>query len=80
MDETRYDHLETYCGMLGHLVRFSYCRKPGSSTPCSRLTGCWRGAFPVDDFLASLPAAEMSKPGKGRVDVILQAVELAKSR
>lgn len=73
MDEGRYDRLETYCGMLGHNIPFSYCRKPGADTPCPRLSGCWRGVLPVEEYSAD------PQPKKGKLDMILKAVEQAKA-
>ncbi|MBN2050519.1 MAG: hypothetical protein JW760_08760 [Spirochaetales bacterium] len=75
MDQGQYDHLVVYCGMLGHQVPFSYCRKPGSEVSCSRIAGCWAGMIPPRDLPAIPPTA-----GKSKLDRILEAVELAKSR
>ena len=79
MDESYYNGLTAYCPVLGHHVPFSYCRRPGSSTPCSRIGTCrmdvlGRGAFP------ELLSRQGTDTRKSRLDMILQAVEQAKSR
>lgn len=84
MEKERYDNLEAYCGMLGHQVPFSYCRKPGSDTPCSRISGCWSAAINIDEYFSSLPPEDRlpEQPVKklSRIEMILLAAQSAGGR
>ena len=37
--------------MLGHPVKFEYCRAPGRELPCGRVFACWWEAFDVEHFV-----------------------------
>lgn len=37
--------------MLGHQVPFKYCRSVNMNLPCRMVIDCWKGLFPVEDFV-----------------------------
>jgi hypothetical protein len=51
------------CPMLGHDLDFSYCREPGSPTPCRKIFDCWWETFDVVAFIGR----HYSKEGMGRI-------------
>ena len=50
-DITTNDHRSRRCPMLGHDIRFSYCRQPGRDLPCGRIGDCWWETFDVESFV-----------------------------
>lgn len=75
-----FDHLETRCPRLGHMVKFSYCRKEGGTLPCSRVIQCWQGFFSVVEYLEKIMGREkmenvFSMKPKEKVVSILEIVE-----
>ncbi|MBN1482527.1 hypothetical protein EH223_10820 [candidate division KSB1 bacterium] len=48
---TQYDHLEIRCPMLGHPLKFFYCRTTDGNTPCRRIFNCWYQRIAVQDFV-----------------------------
>jgi len=48
---TAHDSRTRRCPRLGHDVPFSYCRAPGSDTPCRRIFDCWWEQFDVKGFI-----------------------------
>ena len=47
------DHRCLRCRMLGHEVKFSYCRQPGREIPCGKIFDCWFETFDVKEFIHS---------------------------
>jgi len=79
---TVHDDREKYCPMLGHQLRFAYCRTPGAEQPCRRLLDCWRETFDVEAFCrAHFTAEQVSGMDGRRPDKMATIVELiAKAR
>lgn len=50
-DITENDHRSRRCPMLGHDLRFSYCRHPGRELPCGRIGDCWWKTFDIESFV-----------------------------
>jgi hypothetical protein len=50
-DITANDHRSRRCPMLGHDIRFAYCRQPGRDLPCGRIGDCWWEMFDVESFI-----------------------------
>ncbi len=50
-DITANDHRSRRCPILGHDIRFSYCRQPGRLLPCGRVGDCWWEMFDVESFI-----------------------------
>ena len=46
-----YDNLEIRCPILGHEIKFQYCRSANLGLPCKKILDCWFQRFPVEDFL-----------------------------
>ncbi len=64
--------------MLGHPVRFAYCRAGTRALPCGRIADCWFERIPIEDFLRrhytpqELGAIFAPRPGK--LESILEIV------
>jgi hypothetical protein len=75
----QYDTKEGYCGMLGHFVRFSYCRAGTGPFPCVRIADCWYERIPIDDFLCRHYTQDELRsifaPGPGKIESILAIVQ-----
>ena len=65
---TEHDAKKRRCPMLGHEVAFSYCREPGSETPCRKIFDCWWETFDVSAFINDHYDA-MGRCGEGREDI-----------
>jgi len=71
------DHRERRCPMLGHPVKFSYCRAPGRDLPCRRVFDCWWETFDVVAFLRPhLSEAEIARITAPRQDKAATIIEL----
>ena len=46
-----HDQRERRCPMLGHEVRFQYCRQYQKSIPCRRIHNCWFECFDITAFI-----------------------------
>jgi len=81
---TEYDDLKIYCRMLGHPLRFSYCRSTDGSKPCSKILDCWFKRIPVQEFAEKNFSEEdlrlISGPPKNRLHSILELIEKAEKR
>jgi len=68
--------------MLGHDVAFSYCRVPGSETPCRKIFNCWWETFEVEAFIRSCygeeKIAEIIAPPKQKVLSLVELIEQAR--
>jgi hypothetical protein len=47
----QHDERERYCPMLGHEIRFGYCRAPGRDIPCRKIFDCWWERFDIRSFI-----------------------------
>ena len=78
-----YDHEETRCPQLGHLVSFAYCRALGD-WPCRRVVACWSERFDVQAHLATRYSQEeiasFLAPPPDKITQILELVEKARQR
>ena len=78
---TKYDELEIYCRMLGHPLKFSYCRATGGNTPCRKIADCWYQRIAIREFLAENFPPEtiqrMTAPPKDKVVSIIELIEQA---
>ena len=79
-----HDSRERYCPRLGHELAFSYCRKPGSEPPCSRIRDCWWERFDIQAFLEDHYSAEtladMATPPANRVTSLFDLMKQAQER
>lgn len=77
----RYDAAEGYCRMLGHPVRFSYCRTGTGALPCGRIADCWFERIPIRDFLhRNYSPRELEgifAPRPGKLETILEIARRA---
>lgn len=76
------DHRNRRCPRLGHEVFFKYCREPGSSKLCNKITDCWFETFDILTFLKqnfdSKDIEEISKVPKPKTLSLLELIEQAK--
>jgi len=74
---TEHDDQEIYCRMLGHPLRFSYCRSTDGNAPCRKIIDCWYQRFPVEKFLHdNFPKSVLEKIGAPLRDKVLTLLEL----
>ncbi len=82
-DDLPPDHLEQYCRMLGHEIRFGYCRLQPEGRPCRRIVECWQGRLDITDFLkkrcSDEEIREILAPPKPKVTSILELIERARA-
>ena len=80
----RFDEQEKYCPVLGHHLKFGYCRVLGEGLPCSKIRYCWDGRIPISDFLSShFTRDEQDKIfeiPKNKVSALLTLIDRAQSR
>lgn len=78
-DEHSPDHLERHCRMLGHEIRFGYCKLLPEGRPCRLIIDCWQGSFDVASFLRQRYSPEQIEsflaPPKSKIASILELVE-----
>lgn len=74
-----YDEREWYCPMLGHDLKFSYCRTMQEGLPCRRILDCWYRFLPIQQFMAShYSQQELEKifgASKSRLDTLLETID-----
>jgi len=75
----QYDATEGYCRMLGHPVRFAYCRAGTGTLPCGRIADCWFERIPVEEFLrrhyTPQELGSIFAPRPGKLESILEIVQ-----
>jgi len=75
----QHDGQEAYCRSLGHYVRFGYCRAAGGELPCARVTECWAGRIPVEEYLRDhFTPQELERafaPRPGKLETILELAQ-----
>ncbi len=78
---TSQDHRSRRCPMLGHVLEFSYCRAPGSGTPCRKILDCWWETFDVKSFLCAHYGddliAEITAPPQEKVLSLIEMIRKA---
>lgn len=83
-DITRQDHRRRRCGMLGHEVPFSYCRRPGGDAPCRKILDCWWQTFDVVSFMREHHTEEeiqqILTPGKDKRVSLVELIQRAQKR
>ena len=79
-----FDDREGYCRLLGHHLRFSYCRSCQEGLPCSRILDCWFEKFDVRKFVEENFSAEeieqFLKPPKPKVQTLMTLIQKAQER
>ena len=79
---SKYDHLSTRCGMLGHLVLFTYCMAPGSTLPCRKVLDCWHERIDITAYLSEILTTEeieaITATPKPKVTQLLELIQKAK--
>ena len=82
IDDRSLDHLERHCRMLGHEIRFGYCRLLPEGRPCRLVVDCWQGSFDVASYLRERYQPEEIEsflgPPKPKITSILELIEKAK--
>ncbi|NLE57283.1 MAG: hypothetical protein GX616_02905 [Planctomycetes bacterium] len=76
------DHLERRCRLLGHEIRFGYCRLLPEGRPCRLIVECWQGSFDVVSYLKQHYTDEQIEgflaPPKPKLVSLLELIEKAK--
>jgi hypothetical protein len=78
----RYDHLKTYCRMLGHEIPFEYCRESNQNLPCRKILDCWFERVKIRQFVDEIYSEEEKQtifnPPKEKILTIFDLIEKAK--
>jgi hypothetical protein len=78
-----YDSEEIYCRKLGHHLKFGYCRVESSELPCSRISKCWSGKLPVNEFLDRYFTSEQLKaiftPPVPKITSLIELIQKAQT-
>ena len=78
-----HDDRKRYCPILGHEIRFDYCRRPGCETPCRKILDCWWQMFDIKEFLARHYTEEtiqkMLAPPQSKVVTLYELIQRARS-
>ncbi len=81
---TDHDKQERRCPRLGNDVPFSYCRKPGDDTPCSRIYDCWWQTFDIHAFMQEHYSkeilSEIAKPPQLKTTSLLEMIQQVEKR
>ncbi len=79
----RYDEEKRRCPMLGHQVKFHYCRSCNRELPCSKIYDCWFQTFPVEAFMQEHYEEEVLKkitaPPKPKMISLLELINRARA-
>jgi hypothetical protein len=79
---TAHDDQKRYCPMLGHEIRFTYCRAPASDLPCRKIFNCWFRTFDVETFVRNhFTQEEIDKiltPSRDKTLTIIDLIEKAR--
>ncbi len=82
IDDRRMDDLERHCRLLGHEIRFGYCRLLPEGRPCRLIVDCWQGSFDVASYLQQRYSPEQIEaflaPPKAKITSIIELIEKAK--
>ncbi len=81
-DIEQHDGRTRRCPMLGHEVRFAYCRAPGRELPCGRVLDCWFETFDVEAFIrvhySGEQIDEILAPRPDKVASLVELIEKAR--
>ena len=81
---TGHDTKKRRCPQLGHEVHFSYCRMPGSETPCRKIFDCWWESLDITSFVTDhydeATVQRISAPPPPKTDTLLELIEQARRR
>jgi hypothetical protein len=77
-----FDEYMARCPMLGHLVRFTYCREPGADLPCRKIMDCWHERIDIVAYLKEILSPEeiesLLAPPKQKVTHLVELIKKAK--
>ncbi len=81
-DDHSPDHMERHCRLLGHEIRFSYCRLLPEGRPCRLIVDCWQGSFDVASYLRERYSPDQIEsflaPPKPKITSLLELIEKAR--
>ena len=79
-----FDEKEGYCRILGHHLRFSYCRSCQEGFPCFKILDCWFENLDIRTFIEeNFTAAEIEqflKPPKPKMQTLMTLIQQAQER
>ena len=79
-----FDDQDCYCRILGHHLRFSYCRSCQDGDPCFKILDCWFDKFDVRKFMEENYTAEeierFLRPPKPKVQTLVTLIQQAQQR
>lgn len=80
---TQFDDFERRCPILGHQIRFQYCRSSNQGHPCRKVLDCWFERFPVQHYFQDILSEEdfnnLGSPAKHKWLSLLDLIDQAKS-
>ena len=78
-----YDNLEMRCPILGHEIKFQYCRSVNLGLPCKKIMDCWFQHIPVENFLRKYFSEEefktIFKPQKPKLTSLVELISQAQT-
>ena len=81
---TMHDNREGYCRMLGHHLKFTYCRLCQDGLPCFKILDCWFEQLDIREFVESqYTEAEIARfltPPKPKITTLMSLIEKAQKR
>lgn len=79
-----FDDKEGYCRLLGHHLRFSYCRTCREGLPCFKILDCWFENFDIRKFVEENYSAEeirdFLEPPKPKMQSLMTLIQRAQER
>jgi hypothetical protein len=79
-----FDEKAGYCRILGHHLRFSYCRSCREGLPCFKILDCWFEKFDVRTFIeenfSSEEIGQFLSPPKPKVQTLMTLIRQAQER
>ena len=79
-----FDDREGYCRILGHHLRFSYCRSCQEGLPCFKILDCWFEKFDVRRFVEDNFSAEeiehFLQAPKPKIQTLMTLIRQAQER
>jgi len=79
-----FDEREGYCRMLGHHLRFSYCRTCRDGLPCYKIMDCWFEKFDVRTFVeenyTALEIESFLQPPQPKMQTLMTLIQQARER
>ncbi len=81
---TVFDDKEGYCRILGHHLRFSYCRSCQEGMPCFKILDCWFEKIDVQKFIEENYSAEeierFLQTPKPKMQTLMTLIQRAQER